>query len=516
LFYTRYPRPGERPDEDLDLYQQVWFHRLGAPTSEDRYEYGRDLARVAEIRLQTDRRSERVLASVQYGDSGTFQHVVREVDGTWRAVTTYDDEVVEAWFAPDGSLILVSRKDAPRGRILRTNRTDLALASATVLVEEGTDANVSDFYGSPPIVVTPRRLYVTYQLGGPSTVRCFDHQGRPRPGPDFPPVSSVSQIVALAGDEILVRSQSYLQPPAWYHFTRRENRTERTALFEESPTDLSGVEVARQTAVSEDGTQVPVTILSLDAAKRDGPSFALLTGYGGFGISIEPRFDPMKAVWLEQGGIWAAANLRGGGEFGERWHRAGSLTEKQNVFDDFAAAMRHLIDRGYSTTDRLAIRGGSNGGLLMGAMITQHPDLARTVVSLVGIYDMLRFELSPNGRFNIPEYGTVEDPEQFRALHAYSPYHHVVDGTPYPAILFMTGANDPRVDPMQSRKMTARLQAASASDRPILLRTSGDTGHGGGTPLSARVAELTDAYAFLFHELGVDYRGGDADETDAP
>jgi len=516
VYYTRYPRPGERPDDDLDLYQQVWFHRLGSAAAEDRYEFGQDLARVAEIRLQIDPRSERILASVQYGDSGRFQHVIRETDGAWRPVTTYDDEIVEALFAPDGSLILLSRKDAPRGKILKTGPKDLTLDSAAVIVEEGAETIVSDFYGSSPIVVTPRRLFVTYQLGGPSTVRCFDHTGRSRPGPDFPPVSSVGQIVALEGDDILVRSQSYLQPPAWYRFTRRESRTERTALFEQSPVDLSGVTVSRETATSRDGTQVPVTVLGLSDAQRADSRFGLLTGYGGFGISIEPRFDPLKALWLEQGGIWAVANLRGGGEFGERWHRAGSLTEKQNVFDDFSAAMRHLIDSSQVDPDYLAIRGGSNGGLLMGAMITQHPGLARVVVSHVGIYDMLRFELSPNGRFNIPEYGTVEDPDQFQALRAYSPYHNVEDTTEYPAVLFTTGANDPRVDPMQSRKMTARLQAASASDRPILLRTSGDTGHGGGTPLSARIDELTDAYAFLFGELGVDYRVPGSGEAEAP
>jgi prolyl oligopeptidase len=182
------------------------------------------------------------------------------------------------------------------------------------------------------------------------------------------------------------------------------------------------------------------------------------------------------------------------------------LTNKQNTFDDFAAAMKLLIDDGYTSPERLAILGGSAGGLLMGAMITQVPDRARAVVSNVGIYDMLRVELSPNGAFNIPEFGTVEDEDQFRALFAYSPYHNVVDGKDYPAVLFMTGANDPRVDPMQSRKMTARLQAATGSDRPVLLRTSAETGHGAGTPLRARIEEITDWLAFLFYELEVPYR----------
>jgi len=197
--------------------------------------------------------------------------------------------------------------------------------------------------------------------------------------------------------------------------------------------------------------------------------------------------------------------LRGGGEFGEQWHKEGMLTKKQNVFDDFAAVMQHMIDAGYTTPEKLAIMGGSNGGLLMGAMITQHPQRCRVVISSVGIYDMLRVELAPNGQFNIPEFGTVKDLDQFRALYAYSPYHHVEEGIACPSILFLTGANDPRVDPMHSRKMTARLQKATSSDRPILLRTSSKTGHGLGTPLSERINSSVHYHAFLLHELGLRY-----------
>jgi len=196
------------------------------------------------------------------------------------------------------------------------------------------------------------------------------------------------------------------------------------------------------------------------------------------------------------------ANLRGGSEFGEEWHKAGMLTHKQNVFDDFAACAQYLIQAGYTNPSRLAIQGGSNGGLLMGAALTQHPDLFRAVVSEVGIYDMLRNELSPNAVFNVTEYGSVKDPEQFKALYAYSPYHHVVEGTAYPAVLFMTGANDPRVNPMNSRKMTAALQAATSSGLPILLRTSADTGHIGSS-LDEQIEEDADTFAFVFNELGV-------------
>ena len=200
------------------------------------------------------------------------------------------------------------------------------------------------------------------------------------------------------------------------------------------------------------------------------------------------------------------ANIRGGGEFGEEWHKAGNLTRKQNVFDDFAAAAEYLIKTGYTRRDKLAVEGGSNGGLLMGAFLTQHPDLARAVVSHVGIYDLLRTELEPNGAFNVTEFGTVKNQEQFKALYAYSPYHRVVNGTKYPAVLFLTGDHDGRVNPYNSRKMTARLQAANKSKHPILLRTTANAGHGIGTGLDERIAEETDVYAFLFDQLGIKYR----------
>ncbi|HXT21282.1 MAG TPA: prolyl oligopeptidase family serine peptidase, partial [Thermoanaerobaculia bacterium] len=208
-------------------------------------------------------------------------------------------------------------------------------------------------------------------------------------------------------------------------------------------------------------------------------------------------------LWLDQGGVYVVANLRGGGEYGEDWHRAGNLTRKQNVFDDLAACARRLVEARYTSAPKLAIEGGSNGGLLMGAVMTQRPELFGAVVSHVGVYDMLRSELSPNGSFNVPEYGTVKDPTQFAAMYAYSPYHHVKDGVAYPPILLPAGANDPRVDPMQSRKMAARLQAATAGKSLVLLRASATSGHGIGTALDERIGLEADVWAFLFAQLGV-------------
>ena len=228
-----------------------------------------------------------------------------------------------------------------------------------------------------------------------------------------------------------------------------------------------------------------------------------MTGYGGYGMSMQPFHSaPLKAL-LEAGVVFAVANLRGGGEFGEQWHDQGRLTHKQNVFDDFEAVLRHLIKRGYTNSQRLGIMGGSNGGLLMGAAITQNPELVRAAVIMVGVLDMLRSELSPNGAFNTVEYGTVKEKQYFDALYAYSPYHRVRDGAKYPATLLTAGLNDGRVDPMHSFKMAARLQAATASGHPVLLQVDSDAGHGSGMRRKSRISHTADQFAFLLNELGV-------------
>jgi prolyl oligopeptidase len=242
-------------------------------------------------------------------------------------------------------------------------------------------------------------------------------------------------------------------------------------------------------------------------AARDGTGYALLTGYGGFDIARSPRFRSLSRILLDHGITFAEANLRGGGEMGEEWHKGGNVTKKQNVFDDFYACAQHLADDKIATARHLAIEGGSNGGLLMGAALTQHPEAYRVVVSHVGIYDMLHYETTFNGAFNVTEYGTVKDEAQFKALLGYSPFHNVKDGVAYPSVLFLTGANDPRVEPYNSRKMTARLQAANGGKNPILLRTSQDTGHGMGTPLAAEIEENADTLGFVLHELGIPFKG---------
>jgi prolyl oligopeptidase len=262
--------------------------------------------------------------------------------------------------------------------------------------------------------------------------------------------------------------------------------------------------VVREFAASKDGTAIPLNIIRRKGTQLSGSTPVLLNGYGGYDVSLSPQFlDRDGRLWLDGGGILVIANLRGGGEFGERWHQQGALTHKQNVFDDFIACAEYLIAHHYTDRAHLAILGGSNGGLLMGAAFTQRPELFRAVVSLVGIYDMLRVELDPNGLFNTTEFGSVKDAQQFKALYAYSPYHHVRDGAAYPAIFMATGETDGRVNPAHSRKMVARLQAATASGKPVYLSSNSHAGHGFGTSLSIRVNQDADMYSFLFDQLGM-------------
>jgi prolyl oligopeptidase len=496
IYYTRFPRKGEKPDTDLNFFQQVYFHKLGTGDTEDTYSIGKEFPRIAEVKLETSRDGKFILATVANGDGGDFSHYLLGPDGTWKQLTQFSDQIKAARLGRDNALYLLSRANAPRGKILRMPLDNPALTSATTIVPES-DAVIQS------MEPTANALYVEDLLGGPSQIRRFDLDGKNAQTIAIPKISAVSEMESLEDNSLLFRDVSFTEPAAWFHLVDPAKEPVKTALVNTSPVSFTDIEVTREMATSKDGTKIPLNIVRKKGTKQDGNNPALLYGYGGYGISMSPNFDFTRRIWFDHGGVYVVANIRGGGEFGEEWHKAGNLTKKQTVFDDFAAAGEYLIKEKWTRSEKLALLGGSNGGLLMGALITQHPELMRAVVSFVGIYDMLRVELAPNGAFNVTEFGTVKDPEQFKALYAYSPYHHVVDGTKYPAILFMTGANDGRVAPYHSRKMVARLDEANKSANPVLLRTSSSAGHGIGTALSERIKQLADEYSFLFAQLGM-------------
>lgn len=495
FYYTRYPHSGERAPADLDFYQQIWFHHLGADPAKDTYSLGKDFPRIAEIALRSSEDGRYVLATVANGDGGEFELFLLGPGKSWEKVAGFADQVIRGEFGEDGRLYLLSRQNAPMGKLVRVPVDSPQLSHAQTVVPES--KVVIEQY-----LLTRQHLFVADLVGGPSQIRMFDRNGRFEKMIPLAPVSSVLELEHDPGGHLVFQTASYTEPRAWHRFDPESGKVRPTALRETTAADFSNVEVIREAATSKDGTMVPMNILRRKGTKLDGQNPVLLYGYGGYNISLKPSFQPQLQPLLDRGVVYVVANLRGGGEFGEAWHRAGNLTHKQNVFDDFAACAQWLIEHHYTTPARLAIEGGSNGGLLMGAELTQHPELFRAVVSHVGIYDMLRVELSPNGAFNVTEFGTVKEADQFRALYAYSPYHHVRDGVQYPAILFQTGANDPRVDPANSRKMTARLQA-TGTKQPVLLLTSSTSGHGIGTALSERVSRQVDVEAFLFAQWGL-------------
>jgi prolyl oligopeptidase len=367
-----------------------------------------------------------------------------------------------------------------------------------VVVPQGKDAIEG-------IVAVRDRLYVSEMAGGPSRLRMVSTGGKAIGEVPILPVSAVGQVVPVPGRGILFENASWIDPVAWYSFDPGTGRVAKTRLAAVSPVDLSGAEAVRGWATSKDGTRVPVDVIRMKGTKLDGDRPTILYGYGGYGVNETPHFAALRALWLLNGGVYASAILRGGGEFGEEWHLAGNLTRKQNVFDDFTAVAEWLVKEGYTRPQRLALLGGSNGGLLVNAVVAQRPDLVRAAASLVGISDMIRVENTPNGAFNVTEFGTVKDPEQFRAMYAYSPYHHVVDGTRYPAVLLTAGEGDPRVDSWHAKKMAARLQEATASGRPVMLRLSG-WGHGMGSSMDERIDQQADLWSFFFAELGVPFR----------
>ncbi len=503
LFYTRYPAAGEKPDDERDFWMQVWSHTVGKPAASDRYELGRDLPKIAEIQLASDGKG-RVLATVQNGDGGTFRHYLRAPRGGWKQLTDWGDGVTAMSLGTGGDLFAVQIKDAPRGQLLRWPAKATAVKSAKVIVPEGDDTIATSFGDDGSLVVTKDRLYVVVQQGGPNAARSFDLTGKPLPIAGLPPIASISVSPAQLGGDLMIWAQSYVTPPTWYRFAPAKGTlTAIDAISPKPPGSLDGWEVRRELATSRDGTKVPLNIVWRTGAAQDGTTPCMIYGYGGYGISTEPSYAGGNLPLLSRGVCWIDVNLRGGGEFGEAWHQAGALTHKQNVFDDFAAAIEYAAAQHYTSADRTIIVGGSNGGLLMGALLTQHPGLVRAVVSEVGIYDMLRVELTANGQFNVTEFGTVKDRAQFDALYAYSPYHHVVKGTRYPAVLMTTGANDPRVAPWHSRKMVAALQEAQEGSAPILLRTSANSGHGAGTSLDDRIGELAHVQTFMLWQAGV-------------
>ena len=490
---TRHPVPGTVPEADQEFFQDVAYHDLdsGSLTVELTGVFADN--RIAENFLSASPDGRWVMDQVQRGDGGEWQIFVRPQDdgGGWTLLTDIPEQCIDAAFGGD-HLFLLSTKDAPHGQVLRTTLPDFA---PQVVVPAG-DVTIEG------LAVTAARLWVVDIDGGPSGLRAFTHDGEPLPDVPLPPVCAVDSLHPVGPDTVVWSVETFTEPRSWWVHGDDDTEPRRTSLDTRTPIDLSEFEVRRVFATSKDGTRVPINLIARPGTPAGAPT--LLYGYGGYAISMKPSFVPGRLLWLEEGYVHAIANIRGGGEYGVEWHHGGRLTTKQNCFDDFAACADHLVETGVTTRDKLAIMGGSNGGLLMGAVLTQRPDVAAAVVCMVPVLDAIRSETTANGQFNITEFGTVEKEDEFRALLASSPVHNVHDGTAYPPVLFTAGEFDPRVEAWHAKKMAARLQAATSGDGPILLRMESG-GHGIGQSLDQLAGLWTDYHTFLVDQLGLEY-----------
>lgn len=560
FYYTRLPTHDERgqeiPAQIRPGHAEIRFHRLGTDASTDLlvYPHTGDPQRFLHAELSRDGRF--LLLFVQRGWHATD---VRVCDlrpyllaGTappWAEWGEAGAETLRLAFQPlfvgrdakctavawGDTFYLLTDENAPRGRVLAVRVGPPARSPGQVpwrhkdnpreLIPESPEAVIED------VSLIGGRLLVSYLERAHSALRIFDLDGRlvrELPLPGLGVCHGASGEPQPEADELFYSFSSFLTPPQIY---RASAHTGAAALW--ASTDVPGLEITRKSALagentanpaengepsteraedapfvteqvfytSRDGTRVSMFVLRGRDLPRDGSAPFLLSGYGGFNVSMLPEFAPSFVPFLEAGGGIAIPNLRGGGEYGEAWHRAGMLDKKQNVFDDFIAAAEFLIDSGYTSARRLAVRGGSNGGLLVGALVTQRPELCRAAVCAVPLLDMVRYHRFGSGMTWVPEYGSAENEAQFRALLAYSPYHHVT-AAPYPAVLLLSADHDDRVDPLHARKMAALLQSRTTSDRPVLLRIERGAGHTGADHLARAIEQSADVYAFLLDELG--------------
>ena len=501
FYYTRYPKKGEVAEGQEMYNRHVFYHPLGADPTKDPLIFGKDLNPEfwPNVNLSEDGRW--LLISVEEGWTKSELYLADTKAGTAPVRITDGKEFLYSGDFLKGKIYVTTNEDAPRYRVFVADTASPARASWKELIPES-DAVLEG------AAVFGGQLYAQYQKNAASQVKVFDLNGKKTEDLALP---AIGTVFGSGGKwdrkEFFIGFQSFTFPPSIYRYDLTSHKMTQWAKVDAPSIDPANYEVKQEWYHSKDGTRVPMFIVHKKGLARDGHNPTLLTGYGGFNVSLTPVFARSIYVWLEHGGVYAVANLRGGAEFGEDWHRAGTLDKKQNVFDDFIAAGEYLISEKYTDQDHLAIQGGSNGGLLMGAMITQRPDLFRAVVCQVPLLDMLRYQNFQIAKLWIPEYGSSDDAKQFEWLYAYSPYHHVKEGVEYPAILFMTADTDTRVDPMHAKKMAALMQAeaknGTSRERPILLRIETKAGHGAGKPVTKLIEESTDVYSFLFWQLGV-------------
>lgn len=505
FFYSRFPAPeAGKTYQSLNTNQKLYYHRVGAPQAEDVVVYYRSDQPEWNYSPEVTDDGRYLVITTTKGTAPRYQISIRDLSDPYAApvplVEKFENEY--SFVGNDGPVFYFKTDlNAPKGRLIAVDLRNPARENWKEIIpqSEATLADVNYVGG---------KFVDTYLRDAKSEVKVFDRDGKFVRNIELDGIGSAGGFGGRSDDpETFYSFSSFATPPSVYRYDAATG--EKKLLFRSNATiNPADYEVRQVFYTSKDGTKVPMFITYRKGTKLNGNNPTLLYGYGGFNISMRPAFSPSRVVWMQMGGVYAMANLRGGGEYGEKWHEAGTKLQKQNVFDDFVAAAQYLIANKYTRPEKLAIMGGSNGGLLVGAAITQHPELFGAALPAVGVMDMLRFQKFTAGRYWVDDYGSSDNPEEFKALYAYSPYHNIKNGTKYPATLITTADTDDRVVPGHSFKFAAAMQEAQASQAPVLIRIETRAGHGGGKPTTKQIEETADEWAFLVKNLGMKLPGG--------
>jgi prolyl oligopeptidase len=493
FYYTWVPPVGgnvtvaERPG-----FAELRFHQLGTDPTKDPMIYPATGSAETFVNGFVSQDGHWIVVNIEHGwnSSDVFIKDARKKNAKFETLVKGVDAIFDVAVWKD-QLYITTNDGAPRNRVFKTPATKLDRAAWKEIVPES-DASLKS------ATIVGGKLVTTLLRNAASEIEVRDLDGK-NPKKVAIPALGTAEIIGEPDDDVgYISYSSFTEPTVIYKTSIKSGKIDEWARVK-LPLDTSQLETKQVFFPSKDGTKISMFILSKKGAVKNGKAPTILYGYGGFNVSMTPSFASSRAVWLERGGVYAIANLRGGGEYGEEWHRAGMLLNKQNVFDDFIASAEFLIKDGWTSSDHLAIYGGSNGGLLTGAAVTQRPDLYKAVIVAVPLLDMLRFHLSGSGKTWVPEYGSAADPQQFAAIWAYSPYRRAVDAGPtrYPAVLFDSADHDDRVDPMHARKLAAQLQTAQTGNAPILLRIEKNSGHGGADMVKQQVDRVVDQFSFL-------------------
>ncbi len=507
FFYNRFPDPNTVPPEDQSNYNRLYWHKLGTPQSQDQLIYERPDNKELTLAPSITEDGKFLILHVYHGTDPKNRIYYRPVESTGPFVRLLDDADARYDFVGNIDSVFYFNTDlhAPRGRIIAIDINDSARENWRIILPETED--VID-----RVALINNHFVVAYMHHVHHRLKIYDSCGAFVREIPLPTLGTVSRLSGKQNDpEMFFSFTSFLFPTTSYRY---DFRNRKLVVFQKPQIDFdpSDYRTRQVFCHSKDRTRIPMFITHKNGLVLDGSNPTLLYGYGGFNISIKPAFSVYVLNWLEQGGVYAVANMRGGTEYGEAWHQAGMLDKKQNVFDDFIAAAEWLVENKYTNPKKLAITGRSNGGLLVAACMLQRPSLFGAVVCQVPVTDMLRYHKFTVGRYWIPEYGNAEaSPEQFKYLRAYSPLHNVNAGLDYPPILVTSADTDDRVVPAHAKKFIVTLQAEAAANNPVLLRVETKAGHGSGKPVSKVIDEQADIYAFVFKTLNMSY--GNTRET---